>query len=180
MNSISRQLIYGLDLDELKEIKGYSQYLADLRNGRIYDKEKQDWKIANPNKFGYVHVSVKNDEGEIKSESVHHLIITAAIEGFDYKGKFGLEIDHLDGNPSNNAYCNLELVTRAENLRRREMRKNKNYLSKEEIEQIINEYVEADLKFGEICDWYLETAEKFNSHFSTIQKIILRHRKEAQ
>jgi len=176
MNNIYKELISGLDLDTLKEIKGYSGYLADLRNGRIWDKKKQDWKVANANKFGYVHVTVRNDEGELKSVSVHHLIMTAAIEGLDYKGIFGLEIDHLNGDKSNNAFTNLELVTRAENLRRREMNKVMKRLTKEEIEQLLAEYVEADLKFGEICDWYHEMAEKFGTHFSTIQKNILKYR----
>ncbi|SOC12889.1 HNH endonuclease [Ureibacillus xyleni] len=176
MNSIYKKLISGLDLDTLKEIKGYSKYLADLRNGRIWDKEKQDWKVANPNKFGYVHVTVKNDDGEFKSESVHHLIMLAALEGFDYKGKLGLEIDHLNNDQSDNRFTNLELVSRAENLRRRKMGKDRNYLSKEEIEQLLTEYVQADLKFGEVCDWYLEMSKKFNAHFSTIQKIILKYR----
>lgn len=62
---------------------------------------------------GYYNVTLKVDNS-VKRLGVHQLVARAFIPNPD-----GLsEVDHIDGQPGNNARANLEWVTHAENMRR--------------------------------------------------------------
>ena len=66
---------------------------------------------------GYVQVHLSKN-GKAKSERVHRLVMEAFT---DYRSKGYVqyqEIDHIDGDKTNNALSNLQIVSHTENMRR--------------------------------------------------------------
>ena len=61
---------------------------------------------------GYLTVKIGT-----KTKLVHRLVAAAYLGNVD-----GLQVDHMDGDRSNNSVDNLQIVSRAENLRRRNTR----------------------------------------------------------
>lgn len=61
--------------------------------------------------FGYKRVMLYKNK-KYKYYFVHRLVIET------FKGKNNLQVDHIDGNKSNNSLLNLEYVTSKENVRR--------------------------------------------------------------
>lgn len=105
---------------ELTDIPNFSRYKAYLERGMIYSLVSNKWLNANtPNRFGYLFSSYINDNGTRTPASVHSMIMSAfmGVQPEFWLSK-GLEIDHVDGNKTNNK-CggiggNLRLVTRKE------------------------------------------------------------------
>lgn len=80
--------------------------------GRI--KNTKTNRLLNPKELGngYKQVSLKmNDTGKFKKEYIHRLVAKYFIENPDNKK----EVNHKDGNKSNNNMDNLEWVTPSEN-----------------------------------------------------------------
>lgn len=149
--TIVEELLKDIDLDKLYDIPNYSRYAADLKNGRIYNKDKKNWCTGNSNFNGYSYVRVTSDEGNTKSIGVHVLILKAALEGFDWS-ILGLEVDHRDFSRSNNSIYNLTLLPVAANRARRYMPKNTKRLDKGVIALLREEY--KTLKHGEKMEWF--------------------------
>lgn len=66
-----------------------------------------------PTTDGYLKVMLRN-EGMDRYAFIHRLVF----ESHRRQLEDGEEVDHLDGNPSNNNLSNLEAVSRTENMRR--------------------------------------------------------------
>ena len=81
--------------------------LIIFENGTIYREFKNKCKIfiAKPNVRGYSTIKVNG-----KYYYTHVLIMEV------FKGKSGLEVDHIDGDKLNNSLDNLEYVTHKENM----------------------------------------------------------------
>jgi len=62
--------------------------------------------------FGYYMITIKNKDGKWVAKRVHRLVAEAFILNPDNKR----EVNHIDGNPKNNAVLNLEWVTHRENM----------------------------------------------------------------
>lgn len=102
--------------ETIKEIPGFSRYLADISNGLIYSKKKDKWLNPQPNDVGYVYTTLTNDSGDLKVISVHSVIMSAAIESEpSFWLSKNLEIDHRDRNKANNRFSNLHLCTKKMN-----------------------------------------------------------------
>lgn len=103
---------------KLKEIPGYSKaaefyYLLD---GRLYgwkDKEILGSWSKSP-KYPYKQVTLKQEAGGITHARKCRIIATAYVDGH----KPGFEVDHIDGDKTNDAPSNLEWVSHAENMGR--------------------------------------------------------------
>jgi hypothetical protein len=101
-------------MEQWKIVKGYEDILevsdkGSLRNiitGKVY--------AGSTTSRGYKNIDMRH-YGGAANNPVHQLVMNA----FSPKGWFeGAEIDHVDGNKSNNDLANLEWVTHTENLRR--------------------------------------------------------------
>ena len=94
-----------------KEIDGYPNYeisnLGRVRNIKVGRVLRQF-----ETKYGYVQVSLCKDRKQ-KSFLVHRLVATAFIPNFENKR----EINHIDGDKTNNCVSNLEWSTRSENVK---------------------------------------------------------------
>lgn len=77
-------------------------------DGLVFKIKGLGIKVPNKSKYGYHSINYKN-----KTYLVHRLIW----ETFVGEIPKGLQINHIDGNKSNNRLSNLEVVTPAENIR---------------------------------------------------------------
>lgn len=98
---------------EIKPIPGIDNYFAG-DDGRIYKKSKRGHlQLQGSENYGYRIVKVVR-HGRYFTLRVHRLVYEA------WKGPIrdGFEIDHINGNKSDNRPCNLDLVTHSENIKR--------------------------------------------------------------
>lgn len=95
---------------QLVEIYNHKGYFADLENGNIYGLKKQLLKPCAVHN-GYFTVTLGQ-----KRYKVHRLILSTATQ---MSGE-GLQVNHKDGNKSNNKVSNLEWCTAKENTRHAE------------------------------------------------------------
>lgn len=95
----------------LVEIFNNKGYHADLENGIIYGLRGQKL-IPCKTQNGYYTVTVNN-----KRQKVHRLILMAATQN---SGE-GLQVNHIDGDKSNNRISNLEWVDAKSNTRHAEL-----------------------------------------------------------
>lgn len=94
---------------EFKTIDGYPKYLIN-RDGIIKNSRGKE-KIAQKNSGGYLGVTLYNN-GEGSKKRIHRLVAEAFIPNPDNKP----DINHKDGNKTNNSVDNLEWVTKSENM----------------------------------------------------------------
>ena len=85
--------------------------------GRVFRGNRELRK--NKQNKGYVSATIRYLDGTRKLKLVHRLVA----EAFIGPRPAGMDIDHVDGNRSNNHYTNLEYVTHSENLKRAWVRK---------------------------------------------------------
>lgn len=97
--------------------------MAQFRNSPYY--LTRDGRVINVSKRIEVRPEITGNYlrflGAYNLNNKHFLIHRAVWEAFNGIIPKGYDIDHVDGNPRNNALNNLELVTHKENIRRRNM-----------------------------------------------------------
>ena len=94
-----------------KKACGFSNYLCN-ENGEIYSiKKKKILKGSITNK-GYKRVLLTKENGKTVQIRVHRLIAQTFLPNPENKP----EVNHKDGNKTNNAVSNLEWVTTKENV----------------------------------------------------------------
>lgn len=106
----------------------YAEFLPNYvisSDGKVFNSKKQkELKLRNKKK-GYKECFVY-DSGELKAFYVHRLVAKAFIPNPDNKP----QVDHIDGNPSNNDVSNLRWCTNKENANFPIARKNKSEAKK--------------------------------------------------
>ena len=94
-------------------IEGLEGYYAFSNYGRLYNYKRKYFSKGNLNKkTGYYEKLLFKDGKLIKGGGIHKFIYEA------FKGKMpkDSEIDHIDGDKSNNAIWNLRLVSHQKNM----------------------------------------------------------------
>ena len=97
---------------EWRDIEGASNY--EVSNmGIVRNKTTQKELKGRVTKTGYLQVSIKMDEtGTFTNKYIHRLVALAFIENNNEEKK---QVNHIDGNKSNNNVLNLEWCTNSEN-----------------------------------------------------------------
>jgi hypothetical protein len=103
---------------DIKDYEGHYQVsnLGNIKSlqrvdsiGRNVNEKVLKFKI---NRYGYYNVELYN-RGKSKTLKVHRLVANAFLE----KDNKRLEVNHIDGDKSNNSVNNLEWCNRSENIR---------------------------------------------------------------
>ena len=115
-----------------------------LSNAQLKPKILKGQK-ASQSKKKYLQVRLFNEDSP-KTPKGHKLgklfyIHRLVWEAFNGEIPEGKEIDHIDGNPRNNALDNLQVITRKNNIRKYYSEGDKNYY-RDERDEIIKDYVE--------------------------------------
>ena len=101
----------------MKEIPGFPNYFACVDTGSVFSKKWGRLYRLTPSpcrQGGYLKVGIIRD-GKRQYLTVHRIIALVAF-GERPEGK---EINHKNGNKFDNRQCNLEYVSRLENMRHR-------------------------------------------------------------
>lgn len=93
-----------------KQIKEYTGYTFNDK-GQVFSFRKGQKKeiLGAKDKDGYLKITLVDKNGKFKYFRKHRLIIWA------FKGKKDLQVNHIDGDKTNNCLSNLEYVTQREN-----------------------------------------------------------------
>jgi len=92
-------------------IKGYEEIYSITRDGKVYSLYKKEYKNL-VTRRGYLSTTLwKNGKGS--SSSIHRLVALAYIPNPENKP----QVNHIDGDKSNNIVSNLEWATRSENVK---------------------------------------------------------------
>ena len=148
---------------------GVKPYYAVSDIGTVESKSSGDWKELKPikDKDGYEYISLTNLYSRSKNYHIHKLVAMSFIENSNTEKN---QINHIDGNKSNNDYSNLEWVSMQENiehavvtgLRNRTLNDSQiifianklvNGLCDSEIFELFNkEYPESNIQFNKLCN----------------------------
>ena len=182
----------GITIDKVddgiwKDIENYEGIYQVCNRGEIKSLERYvTWKDRlqfvkerilkqDVNKFGY-HIVTLSKNGKTKRFSVHRLVSLSFILNHENKP----EVNHIDGNKTNNHYTNLEWFTSSENqIHAFKLGLQKPYgckgeasgssvLTEKDVLEIRNKHVPKKYGFGRL-------AKEYSVAKSTIQSILIRN-----
>ena len=96
----------------LKAIPGFDGRYFASEDGSIYNAHIVQHKPHINPKTGYCQHNLRKN-GKLVMRYAHRLIAETFLKKPDYP----CEVNHIDGNKQNNAVCNLQWVTRSENMK---------------------------------------------------------------
>lgn len=104
--------IMAIKIPEFDYWAGVDGYIYSLKGKKLKRLKSRD------NGIGYLKVSLSIKPKKSTSQYVHRLVANAWLEDGeeDYMGNKRDEINHIDGHKTNNKLCNLERVSRQENV----------------------------------------------------------------
>lgn len=102
-------------LEFWRDVKGYIGLYQVSNLGNV--KSLRNNKILKPvpNKKGYFQVSLSKD-GKVKNFRINRLVAEAFLPNEDELP----EVDHINGDKTDNRVCNLQWISEVENLRKKE------------------------------------------------------------
>lgn len=98
--------------EEWRNVVGYEGLYEVSNLGNVRNQRKRRLSTTPKNKRNYVTVHLQKD-GIGRGHGVHRLVMNAFVPNIFNKR----EVNHIDGNPSNNQLSNLEWNTTSENTR---------------------------------------------------------------
>ena len=147
-----------------KKIEGYEKYSIN-ESGEVIStqwgkKRKLKPQRASQSRKGYYQVRLFSEEQKKgKLQYIHRLVW----ETFRGEIPKGLEIDHLDGNPSNNSLSNLQLLSRRDNTYKYQ-RETKDRLLRDNRDELIKDY--------ETLGRFKDVAEKWGVSITAVNRVI--------
>ena len=179
MNEVLKGLLEELDLDELKELKGFDgRYLVDLRNGRVFDVVADSYKKNTVNSNGYIYHRLVRKDGLDEVVGLHRIVLRAALEvDYDIWRKWNLVCDHRNDLRYDSRFENLQLLTQSENLKKRKALKSKKRFTSEELEQLNQDFELLEAEHGEFYNAYKKLSKKYKCAPLTIQLRYLEYKR---
>ena len=99
--------------NNIRDVFGYEGIYTVDDNGNVFSSKTKKIHSVFTTSKGYQQISLRKN-GELKTLKLHRLILLSFQYRDDYKL---LEVNHIDGNPSNNKLNNLEWCTRSYNIK---------------------------------------------------------------
>ena len=127
----------------MKKVKGYEKYTIN-ENGEVFShKYNKPRKLkpqrATQSKKGYYQVRLYDDSGELgKLQYVHRLVYQTFVGEIPH----GKEIDHVDGDPTNNNLTNIQLLTRRGNTDKYNRKIQGGSILRDKRDELIQDYIE--------------------------------------
>lgn len=179
LSGIFDELVAGLDLDEMKELKGFDgRYLIDIKNGRVYDTKTDEYKKNTVNDKGYIYHRLVKANGKDEVISLHRIVMRAALEvDHDIWRKIKRVVDHRNDLPYDCRFENLQLISQSENLKKRRALKNRKRFTEEEITKLNADFEQLEEKHGELYSIYKRLSKKYKCSVITIQNRYLAFKK---
>jgi len=115
---------------------------------------------ATQSKKGYYQIRLYDGSGKLGKLKYLHRLVWETFRGEIPKG---LEIDHMDGDTTNNSVENLQLLTRKQN-NHKYSREAKGVLLREHRDELIKDY--------ETLGTYKKVADKWNSSYPAVWRVI--------
>lgn len=102
-------------IEEWKDVEGYTDIIMISNLGNLYSKRSKKLLKLNHRKDGYISYATKigGRKGNAKCFRIHRLVATHFIDNPLSKR----EVNHIDGDKSNNKVSNLEWATAKENTK---------------------------------------------------------------
>ena len=97
-----------------KQIPEFPGYIA-YSDGRILNIKTGHAMIGSISNAGYIKITMKNAHGEQKTPSVHRIIAALFCEQPEGDGPF--EVNHINGDKTDNRASNLEWINHSDNLK---------------------------------------------------------------
>lgn len=94
------------------DLIGYEKLYGIEPSGRVWSYRRNRYLTASPNNLGYHYVTLTKD-GKVEHARLNRLVATHFLGVPTSK----LEVNHIDGNKSNNNMSNLEWVSRSQNVK---------------------------------------------------------------
>lgn len=180
MNEILKEILEGIDLTELKELKGFDgRYLVDLRNGRVFDTVTDDWKRNTVNSNGYIYHRLVRKDGLDEVIGLHRIILRAALEtDYDIWRNWNLVVDHRNDLKYDCRFENLQLLSQSENLMKRQYKNKKaKRFTEDELSQLEQDFEMLEAEHGEFYNAYRKLAKRYGCSPLTIQLRYLDYKK---
>lgn len=96
----------------MREIDGFSGYYI-TSCGKLWSQRTKQFLSTRPDKDGYERISIRNDEGILKTVFIHRLVAQAYLPN-----PLGLDtVNHKDEVKTHNWLGNLEWMSRADNIK---------------------------------------------------------------
>lgn len=159
--------------------RGFSNYLVDTINGRIWSIKRNKFLTGSPNSNGYIYNSLVDDNGDATSFGVHRPVM-ASYTGIPLEmfKRGGIEIDHIDENLKHvNGIENLQMSSRKNQYTisvRSKMGKGKR-LKEEEVLEILEQLEEwKENEDNKLSTFIHMTAEAYDQTYRNIWNIVNR------
>lgn len=98
------------DCDGMYQVSDMGR-IRTYHNGKWGRRNTPNTKSPLDNGKGYLFIHMADRISKYKKRYIHRLVANAFI------GKSDMEVNHINGNPSDNRLCNLEYVTHSENMK---------------------------------------------------------------
>lgn len=140
---------------KIKHIEGYEWLYSVDEWGRVFSHRRNRFIFTSEDSYGYIKVALWKN-GKKKTVKVHRLVAKAFIPNPNSLP----EINHINGDKSDNRACNLEWVSRRDNVihayRTGLVKRNRfNFkLNKEQVKQIRTMYKTNSYTMKELADMF--------------------------
>ncbi len=158
--------------EEWRDVKGYEGLYQVSNLGRARSFHNQYGRVIKPvlTQKGYLQVTLSKN-GKSRTRPLHILVAQAFIPNPLNKP----QVNHMDGNPLNNRFDNLEWATSKENIQHayktglaKSGANHKNAkLTEYQVKEIRRDYIKGDPQYGAMA-----FAEKFNVNVGVIWGVI--------
>lgn len=98
-------------MTDFKKIEGFEDLYTIYSDGRVYSERTGKFLKPSNDRGGYQQVDLRRN-GEHNRKTVHRLVASAFIPNPDNKP----QVDHIDGDKTNNDVSNLRWATQKENI----------------------------------------------------------------
>ena len=157
----------------MKQIKKYPNYYV-TKEGLVFSSKSNKYLKPSFDKQGYARVGIYVGNYKTKTIKVHRIVAETFIDNPKNKK----DVNHIDGNKSNNNVLNLEWCTRSENIKHA-FKNGLKHITEKQIIGVKKRFSKKvlDTNTGKIYNSLKEASIDFNINYSTLKNYFKNDRK---